>query len=234
MSEVIDDDLKAIPRSVSIRSTSRSASAKKFKMYEVPRPGKGFEETCFSLIGQGTTFCTSQHCKTSHQGSKFEPAPGDLFVAKTASTAFADPRTCVNFLTPDLLVDWNSNTFSLEKWVRLFMLVSDSETDSPVKVPISLANLEAKGLFAAKAEAHRTPGKRKADSDFTPLGLRASPYKRRLAAFNPDEESPFSIASDQALEVLRHLDEGLEKATHFMADLSDEQGAFAKEENMAI
>jgi hypothetical protein len=42
------------------------------------------------------------------------------------------------------------------------------------------------------------------------------------------------MGSEEALEVLRNLDEGLEKATHFMADLSDEQANVAKDENMAI
>jgi hypothetical protein len=49
-----------------------------------------------------------------------------------------------------------------------------------------------------------------------------------------DEERPFSLASEQAVDVLRHLDQGLEKATHFMADLSAEQAAFAREENLAL
>ena len=110
------------------------------------------------------------------------------------------------------------------------MLVNVSASDGPT----SAATLEAKSDFASKAEAHRTPGKRKAASNFSPLGLRASPYKRQLADSKTDEESPFILASEEALDVLRHLDEGLEKATHFMADLSDEQSTFAKEEHVAL
>jgi hypothetical protein len=216
-----------IPRSVSIHS---GPFPKRYKLYQVPKPGKGFEDTCFSLIGQGTTFCSSRKCKTSHQGDIFSPLPDSLFVAKTPTTAFADPKSSVNFLTPDLLVSWNSNACPLEEWSRLFMLVNSTVSDGPT----SAAILEAKEDFAVRAEAHRTPGKRKADPLHLPMSLRASPYTRQLAALKPDEESPFILGSGEALEVLRHLDEGLEKATNYMADLSDEQGAFAKEENLAL
>jgi hypothetical protein len=224
-----DFDMK-VPSSVSIRSGSRSAISKKYKLYEVPSSGKGYEETCFSLIGQGTTFCTARKCKTAHQGAIFNPAPGTLFVCKSVARAFADPNSSISCLTPDLLVSWNSAACSLEEWSRLFMLVNASASEGPT----SAAILEAKEEFATKAEAHRTPGKRKADPLHLPTALRASPYTRQLGVIDQDEERPFSLGSEQAVYVLRQLDEGLEKATHFMADLSAEQGAYAKEENLAL
>jgi hypothetical protein len=120
--------LNKIPSSVSIRSSSRSSSSKKYKLYEVPRPGKGYEDTCFSLIGQGTTFCTARRCSTTHQGDIFSPLPGALFVCKSTSRAFADPKSSVMKLTPDLLVSWSNDACSLEEWSRLFMLVKTPST----------------------------------------------------------------------------------------------------------
>jgi hypothetical protein len=37
-------------------------STKKYKVFKVPEYGQGYEESCFSLIGQGTTFCTARRC----------------------------------------------------------------------------------------------------------------------------------------------------------------------------
>jgi hypothetical protein len=79
-----------------------------------------------------------------------------LYVARTATLAFTDPRRLVLKLTLDLMVEWKFLTVSLLEWSKLFMLVNiPSDDDSPT----SLANLEARELFASKAEAHRTPRK---------------------------------------------------------------------------
>ena len=110
-----EGDHSKIPTSVSVRSGGRAGGGKKYKMFEVPKAGRGLEETCFCLIGQGTTFCTARRCKTTHQGSIVGPLPGSIFVAKTATTAFADPKSFVGFLTPDLLVEWNTSSFTLEE-----------------------------------------------------------------------------------------------------------------------
>jgi hypothetical protein len=154
-----------VPALVSIRLDGRNLAAKKYKMFEVPRRDQGLEEFCFCLIGEGTTFCTARHCKTTHQGTTFGPLPGSLFVAKTATTAFADPKSSLSFLTPGLVVEWNSSSFTLEEWSQLFMLVNNSTS----KIPTLAATLEAQSDFASRAKAHRTPGKRKAAPPISPL-----------------------------------------------------------------
>jgi hypothetical protein len=110
----------------------------------------------------------------AYQGSKCKPLPGELFVAKMASMAFEAPKISMKLLTPDLLVDWNSNPFSLDEWTHPFMLVSNSEL--PAEFPTSFANLKAKEIFAAKAETNRMPGKRKADYSFSLLGFCVLPH----------------------------------------------------------
>jgi hypothetical protein len=49
-----------------------------------------------------------------------------------------------------------------------------------------------------------------------------------------DGERPFNLSSVETLEILRHSDEGLEKATLFIADLLDARDVLVKKENMAI
>jgi hypothetical protein len=48
-----------------------------------------------------------------------------------------------------------------------------------------------------------------------------------------DKEYPYSLDSGEVLDILQHLDIGLEKTTQFMMDLAEEQQTFAKEENLA-
>jgi hypothetical protein len=164
-----------VPSSVTIGSGMCNSRAKKYKLFEVPRTGRGLEERCFCLIGQGTTFCTLRNCKTTHKGEIFRPLLGQLFMSKMPLTAFAYPRSSVSFLTPDLLVEWNSNTCTLEEWSHLFLLVNSTSLEGPT----SLANLKVKVDFASKVEAHRTPGKRKADTVSSPMVVRASPTRMR-------------------------------------------------------
>jgi hypothetical protein len=145
--------------------------------------------------------------------------------------AFADPRSLIMFLSPNLVVSWNNSAFTLYEWSQLFMLVTNSASEGPTLA----ATLEAIEDFSSKAEAHRTPGKRNTSIDFTPLGLRASPYQRQLAALISDEGQVYNMGSEEALEVLRNLGKGgQEKVTHFMPDLSDRQANVAKDENLAI
>jgi hypothetical protein len=126
-------------------------------------------------------------------------------------------------------VEWNVNSFALEEWSRLFMLVNNSMAEGPT----SVANLEVKEEFASKAAAHRTPGKRKAESAQPPLSLRASPYMRQINV-SRDDENPFSLSSAEALEVLKQMDEGLEKVTNNLWELSEEHGSWEREGHLAI
>jgi hypothetical protein len=102
--------------------------------------------------------------------------------------------------------------------------------------PASEAILEAKQHFANRAaEAHRTPGKRKAATVDSPFALRMSPYRRQLMERQPaDEEDPFALDSEEALEILRKLDDGLEKTTSALLVFTSEYEDSAKEENLGL
>jgi hypothetical protein len=214
-----------IPRSVSLK-----ASAKKHKLFQVPSAGRDFDSLCFSLVGQGHAFCTARRCSTSHHGGTFSVLPGDLYVARTATSAFTDPKSSVSKLTLNLMVEWKVLTVSLSEWSKLFMLVNMPSEDGPT----SAANLEARELFASRAEAHRTPRKRKASSSVAPSSLRLSPYTRQLEdRLGDTDDEDLVLGPSEILELLRQLDSGLEKTSGLLVDLTDERVELAKEEHLA-
>jgi hypothetical protein len=211
------------PKSVSVRS-GRVSTAKKFKLVRLPQTEEAYEELCLGLIGHGYTFCTARRCKTAHQGTVLSVTPGELYIAKTATTAFAEPKSHIQRLTPELWSEWNNLSCTQEEWNRLFMLVNEKTEEGPV----TAAEIEARATFAAKAEAHRTPGKRKLSADEAP-GFSDSGYKRQLRSRNPDEEDPFSIESKEAFEILENVDIGLEKTSGQILHLQVNQSEMEKD-----
>jgi hypothetical protein len=95
------------PKSVSVRS-GRVSTAKKFKLVRLPQTEEAYEELCLGLIGHSYTFCTACRCKTAHQGTVLSVTPGKLYIAKTATTAFAEPKSHILRLTPELWAEWNN------------------------------------------------------------------------------------------------------------------------------
>jgi hypothetical protein len=56
----------------------------------------------------------------------------------------------------------------------------------------------------------------------------------RQIKFTSDDENPLSLSSEEALEVLKQLDESLEKSTNNLMELSEEHVAWAREGSTAI
>ena len=222
-----------VPSLVSMK-TGRSSSGtfstgKKYKLVRIPTADeKGYNDLCLGLIGHGTTFCTARSCSTTHQGTVLSVTPGDLYVAKTATTAYADPKCHYLRLTPELWSDWDNLACSLEEWSRLFMLVNNATDNAPA----TLAELEARSNFASQAEAHRTPGKRKVSDEEAP-GLRDSIYRRQMTSKVGDAENPFILDSESALNFLKNMDDGLEKTSGKILKMTLEQSEDSKEQNLA-
>jgi hypothetical protein len=222
-----------VPSLVALKAgTSRSSTmstGKKYKLVRLPTEDeKGYNELCLGLIGHGTTFCTARRCPTTHQGTVLSVSPGDLYVAKTATTAFADPKSHYLRLTPELWSDWDNLACSLEEWSRLFMLVNN-DTDA---APATFAELEARAHFASQAEAHRTPGKRKFSHEEAPT-LVDSTYRRQMSTKEGDAENPFILDSEAALKFLKNMDHGLEKTSGKILKMTMNQSEEAKEHNLA-
>jgi hypothetical protein len=216
-----------VPVSVSTR-LSRGSTGKKCKLIRIPQLDEGYSDLCLGLIGHGTTFCTALRCKTAHQGTVLSvPTPGELYVAKSPTTAFVDPKCHYLNLTPELWSDWNNRAASLDEWRRLFMLVNDDTEDGPANA----AEVEARENFAVRAEAHRTPGKRKFAALETPWDMEST-YKRQIKP-TADEDNSFTLGSVEAYGILQNMDEGLEKTSLQMLKMSEGQIEAAKEQNIA-
>ena len=119
-----------IPQLVLVLSGA-TTSGKKYKLYQVPGEGEGYKETCFYLIGHGSTFCTKWYCTTTHQGDIVLVPPNALFVAESTTTAFADPFLHQDDLTLELLINWNVKAARLDKWNRLFFLATQANKHGP-------------------------------------------------------------------------------------------------------
>jgi hypothetical protein len=133
-----------VPSLVSMHASggrsSTASTAKKYKLVCLPTADdKAYNDLCLGLTGHGTTFCTARRCSTTHQGTVLAVTPGDLYVVKTATTAYAAPKSHYLKLTPELWSNWDNLACSLEEWSRLFMLVSSTGDD----LPATSAKLEA-------------------------------------------------------------------------------------------
>jgi len=74
------------------------------------------EDICLGLLGQGTTFCTVKNCKKTHRSNVYHVAlPGELYVARTADTAFVDPVVKTSVLREDLLERWEEMSCTLDE-----------------------------------------------------------------------------------------------------------------------
>jgi hypothetical protein len=101
------------------------------------------------------------------------------------------------------------------------MLVNNTDDEEG---PTSTAGLEAQETFADKAEAHRTPAKRKAE-DVDASWMHNSPYKRQLVDDVVEEESPLSQESKEVLRVLDESGPGPGEDKHdFVESIRRDQG----------
>jgi uncharacterized protein Yka (UPF0111/DUF47 family) len=56
---------------------------------------------------------------------------------------------------------------------------------------------------------------------------------RQIKIIN-DDDNPFSLSSEEVLEVLKQLDKGFEKSTNNLVELLEEHGVWARDRNLAI
>jgi hypothetical protein len=113
--------------------TSQPSNGKKVKIFVVPDWDKGFSTYCFQFIGQGASFCTVQNRTTAHHhASKKEVRPGELYVAKSQTTAFATPSITSTVVDHDvLLAEWRSLSLSLSDWNEKFLIATNTSDGHP-------------------------------------------------------------------------------------------------------
>jgi hypothetical protein len=207
------EDGGRIPRTVNmsegpiLHSAQEAFNGKRVKIFVVPSWDEGFSTYCFQFIGQGASFCTSQNCITAHHHASVKKVtPGELYVAKSVTTAFVTPSITTKVIDVDVLNEWKTLSLSLSEWNEKFFIA----TAASDKAPASTAAMEMnKDFFRNKALNFKTPAKRKRsleDEDSpTPSLLDISPYS---PFFRSDEEAPITEIG-HVPGVLAKLDKGV-------------------------
>jgi hypothetical protein len=184
----------------------QSTPTKKFKIFVVPELDEGFEAFCFQFIGQGASFCTARNCVTAHHHASVKTVkPGELYVAKSYSTAFVTPSITKSVVEVEVLVSWQALSLALPEWNQMFFIATAASDDAPA----SSAALEVQqAFFRDKAMTYKTPAKRKRSNDENegPADLLdIVPYS---PLFRNDEDVPLT-EFDQISAILARLDQGV-------------------------
>jgi hypothetical protein len=88
----------------------------------VPSREEGFGTYWFQLIGQGASFCTTYNCGTAHHhGSVRDVIPGDIYSAKSLTTAFTTPTISEAVIEEDVLSVWRTLTLLLQEWNKMLL-----------------------------------------------------------------------------------------------------------------
>jgi hypothetical protein len=108
---------------------------------------------------------------------------GDIFVAKSTSEAFVEPRMLSGDIDEQALQDWKDASLSFEDWSEKFLMASAAGDDEPA----SNAAMEVQeNFYRNQALTFKTPAKRKRDLDEDALELiTAVPYS---PLFKDDED----------------------------------------------
>jgi hypothetical protein len=141
----------------------KSSGSKKSRIYVVPLELKDFNQICFNLIGAGAVFCTGTNCTVSHRGgSVMSVQPGDIFVSKSSSEAFVEPRMSSLDIDDLALQDWKDASLSFEAWSEKFLMASAAGNDGPAS---SAAMEVQEDFYRNQALTFKTPAKRKRERD---------------------------------------------------------------------
>jgi hypothetical protein len=225
-------DGRQIPREVHMADgqtdplANQPNNGKRVKIFVVRGWDKGFSTYCFQFIGQGASFCTIQNCSTAHHhASKKDVRPGELYVAKSQSTAFATPSIESSVIDDDVLADWKALSLSLSDWNEKFFIAKNTSDD----LPASSAAMEIQeNFFRTKALNYKTPAKRKRNQEEeesqTPSVLDVSVYS---PFFKEGVETPITELG-HVTGVLARMDQGInsnnEAVINLIGDYRSEHG----------
>ena len=136
-----------------------SSNIRKSRIYLAPTDTKLYNDVCFNLVGAGAAFCTVSNCTVSHRGGAImDVKPGDIFVAKSFTEAFVEPRMSSSDIDKPVLEDWTDALLSFEAWSDKFLMASAAGDE----VPASSAAMEVQeDFYRNKALTFKTPAKRK-------------------------------------------------------------------------
>jgi hypothetical protein len=184
---------------------NQASNGKRVKIFVVPEWNDGFITYCFQFIGQGASFCTAKNCTMAHHhASKKQVAPGKLYVAKSAMTAFVTPSITSSVIDSEVLIDWRARSLSLHEWNEKFCIATSASDEAPAS---SAAMEVQENVFRTKALTFTTPAKRKRAQDY---GESESPSLLDVSAYSPffkeDEVAPVTDIGHVA-GILARLDQ---------------------------
>jgi hypothetical protein len=147
----------------------KTTMTKKSCIYVVPTDIKEYNKVCFNLISVGAVFCIGTNCTVSHRGGAIMTVErGDIFVAKSSSEAFVEPRMSSLNIDEQALQDWKDASLSFEDWSKKFLMATATGDGKPA----SKAAMEVQeNLYRNQALTFKTPAKRKRDLDEEALEL---------------------------------------------------------------
>jgi hypothetical protein len=141
-----------------------------------------------------------QKCTTSHHHALVKTVkPGDIYVAKSPTTAFVTPSIPELVIDAEFLADWRALFLTLPEWNKKLFLASTAQEDAPVSTTVMEVNEE---FFHTKALNFKTPANRKRGTDDedspAPSLLDVSVYSPFFKVY---KELPRSLGA--------HVDEGI-------------------------
>jgi hypothetical protein len=159
---------RGIPREVDMSDEQGTeanmvgSNAKRFRIFVVPTWDIGFSTYCFQFIGQGASYCTAVNCAASHHHSSVKTVmPGEIYVAKSSTTAFVTPSILDSVIEVEVLANWRTLSLTLTEWNAKLLIATAALDD----MPVSNAAMEAhEKFFRPTTLKFKTPGKRKRDS----------------------------------------------------------------------
>jgi hypothetical protein len=202
-----------------IKMFSQSSSTKTFKIYVVPGTAAGFASCCFQLIGRGASFCTSRNCGTSHHLASVKTVKsGEIYVAKSPTSAFVSPSLGDCILDAEVVEEWQGLALTLSDWNQKFFIATAAADD----LPASTSAIEIQEeFFRTKALTFKTPAKRRFETEDVASPTLELDVRSYLPFFKEDEE--FTITEiAHVTRVLARLDEGVATNNEALLVLTDD------------
>jgi hypothetical protein len=176
---------------------------KRFKICQAPEDPTTCERGCFSLIGAGSAFCTSNRCSVTHRGRAVKLVnPGDLYITKSSSEAFVDPNLeAFSSVDEAVLSNWKSLSLTFDECSEKFVTAAAACNEAP-------AIEVQENFYWTQALSFKTPAKcKRVSSDEEPELLLAAPYSPLIG----DDNIAEFVMSDlnQVADAMSQLDQGV-------------------------
>jgi hypothetical protein len=126
--------------------------------------GRGFQHILLPVHWTRCVVLYSQelYFTAHHHAAKKQVAPGELYVAKSPTTAFVALLTTSSVIDSKVLIEWRAPSLYFHEWNKKLFITTNALDEEPA----STAAMEVQeNLFRTKALNFKTPAKRKQSQD---------------------------------------------------------------------